>query len=119
MYEKLPIFRDSLKLNVYVENAVMNFSRYNKYGIGSELRESSREILYTISKIHLEGKEKQLENISLLREEIEKLKIKIHLSHELGVLRDFKQFEVLSGMAYNLSLQAGGWFKSQNQNRKG
>jgi hypothetical protein len=119
MYEKLPIFRDSLKLNAYVEEAVKNFSRYNKYGIGSELRENSREILYSIPKIYLDTKENRLKRINELRFEIEKLKTKIYLANELKVLRDFKQFEILSGMAHNLSQQAGGWFKSQSQNHGG
>ena len=52
MYENLPIFKKSLELNVYIETIVKGFSRYDKYGIGAELRKKCREILYNIYKIY-------------------------------------------------------------------
>jgi hypothetical protein len=48
MYEKLPIFKRALELNVYAEEAVRNFAQYHKYAIGSELRQKAREVLYGI-----------------------------------------------------------------------
>ncbi len=114
-YENLPIFREALKLNLYLEDAVRNFPKYEKYGIGFELRENAREILYSISFVYLE-KENLAENIQIVRKEIEKMKTKIYLAKELKALRDFKQFELLSKMAYNLGLQAGGWYNANRQN---
>ena len=52
MYTNLPIFKQSLDLNVYIEEAVRNFSRFHKYGIGNELRQKGREVLYAIYKIY-------------------------------------------------------------------
>lgn len=36
-YEHLPIFKAILDVTVFVEQMVMNFSRYHKYTLGSEI----------------------------------------------------------------------------------
>lgn len=112
MYENLPIFKKALELNVYVENCVSNFSRYNKYAIGSELREKSRAVLYAIYQNYFSTN--KMETLLSLRDSVEELKISIYLAHELKALRDFQQFELLSKMARELAKQAQGWLNSQN-----
>ena len=112
MYENLPIFKKALELNVYVDQSVQNFSRYNKYAIGAELREKSRKILYGIYKNYF-SKDK-VASLLELRDSIEELKITIYLANELKVFRDFKQVELLSKMARELAKQAQGWLNSQN-----
>ncbi len=52
MYTNLPIFKQALDLNVYIEETVRNFSRFHKYGIGTELREKTREVLYAIYRVY-------------------------------------------------------------------
>jgi hypothetical protein len=42
-YEHLPIYKQAMDLTVYFEKIVKNFSRYNKYTLGSELRTVSRD----------------------------------------------------------------------------
>ena len=111
MYENLPIFKRALELNVYIEEAVCHFSRYHKYGIGSELREKAREILYGIYKVYF-SKDKQASLVAL-RNSIEEFKITVYLAKELKALRDFKQFEILSRLAVELAKQAQGWLGSQ------
>ena len=113
MYENLPIFKKAVELNVYVEKAVQNFSRYNKYAIGTELRAKSREVLYAIYKNYF-SKDK-ITSLHYLRDSIEELKITIYLANELKVFRDFKQVELLSQMARELAKQAQGWLNSQNR----
>lgn len=49
-YEHLPIYRKAMDLTVYFEKIVRNFNRYNKYTLGSELREKSRQIVELIIK---------------------------------------------------------------------
>jgi len=49
-YEHLPIYKKALDLTVYFEKIVRNFSRYNKYTLGSELWEKSRQIVELIIK---------------------------------------------------------------------
>ena len=47
-YEHLPIYKAAMDICVYLEHTVRNFSRYNKYTLGSELRDLSRGILLLI-----------------------------------------------------------------------
>jgi len=42
--EHLPIYKKAMEIALYFEQIVRNFSRYNKYTIGSDLRNKSREI---------------------------------------------------------------------------
>ena len=112
MYENLPIFKKALELNVYIEQAVKNFSRYDKYAIGSELREKSRAVLYAIYQNYFSSK--RIDSLLLLRDRVEELKITIYLANELKVFRDFKQVEIVSQMARELAKQAQGWLNSQN-----
>ena len=112
MYENLPIFKKAIELNLYVEDIVKNFSRYNKYSIGSELREKSRAILYAIYKVYFA--KKKIEALENLRNYIEELKIIIFLAKELKSLKSLRQFSILSKLAYDLAKQVQGWLNSQN-----
>jgi len=50
-YDYLPIYKKAFDLALYFETIVKNFSRYNKYMIGTDLRnKSSREICVCIAK---------------------------------------------------------------------
>ncbi|HUT72288.1 MAG TPA: four helix bundle protein [Desulfatiglandales bacterium] len=49
-YEHLPIYKKAMDFTIYFEKIVRNFSRYNKYTLGSELRAVSRDILKLIIK---------------------------------------------------------------------
>lgn len=40
-YEHLPIYRKAMETAIYFETIVRNFSRYNKYSLGAEMREKS------------------------------------------------------------------------------
>ena len=112
MYENLPIYRKAIEINVYIEEMVRAFSRYHKYAIGSELRAKAREIIYAIPKVFYTDNKK--EALVALRDRVEELKILIYLSKELKVLKNFRQFEVLSKLARELARQAQGWLGSQN-----
>ena len=48
-YEHLPIYKKAMELGVYLETVVKNFSRYNKYTIGKDLRDLSRKIVSKLS----------------------------------------------------------------------
>jgi len=53
-YEHLPIYRKAFDLSVYLENIARNFSRYNKYTLGSDLRNLSRKIVRLIIRANSE-----------------------------------------------------------------
>ncbi len=46
--EQLPIFKAILDLCVYLDNIVKNLEKYHKYGIGTEMRDASRQMLYLV-----------------------------------------------------------------------
>lgn len=47
-YEHLPIYRDAFRFLIFCENTVKNFSRYNKYTHGSDLRDAARNAVKLI-----------------------------------------------------------------------
>ena len=47
-YEHLPIYKKAMTLAIYLQDAVRQFSRYDKYTIGSDLRDLSRKIIFLI-----------------------------------------------------------------------
>jgi hypothetical protein len=49
-YIHLPIYKKAIETAVYFENLVRNFSRYNKYNLGAEMRTKSRDIVKLIIK---------------------------------------------------------------------
>ena len=49
-YEHLPIYKEAFDLALYFEKAVRGFSRYDKYTLGADLRNLSREILRLIQR---------------------------------------------------------------------
>ncbi len=54
-YEHLPIYKKAMDLTIYFEKIVRNFSRYDKYTLGSELRAVSRDIVKLIIKAIFQG----------------------------------------------------------------
>jgi hypothetical protein len=110
MYIDYPIFKKAMELNVYIETIVRNFSRYHKYSIGAELRDKAREILYGIYKVYFSKDKKSM--LEKLRDTTEEMKIIIYLAKELKAFKNFKQFEISSGIVFELSKQAQGWLRS-------
>ena len=64
-HENLLIYKKAMDLAVYFEKIVKNFSRYNKYTVGTELRSLSKEILKLIVKANpMKDKREINENIN-------------------------------------------------------
>ena len=68
-YEHVRIYKKAMDLTVYSEKIVRNFSRYNKYTLGSELREKSRQIVELIIKAN--STKERLPLLLELRERLE------------------------------------------------
>jgi hypothetical protein len=94
-YEHLPIYRKAMETAVYFENIVRNFSRYNKYTLGAEMRTKSRDIV-----------------MYELREHIEELKILIRISKESKAFHNFNSFKHAMECVVSVSKQNEGWIKS-------
>lgn len=79
-YEHLPIYKKAMEVAVYFEKIVKNFSRYNKYTLGSELRMVSRDIVKLIIKAN--SARQKLPVLHELRERQEELKVLLRISKE-------------------------------------
>jgi hypothetical protein len=79
-YEHLPIYKKAFDLTVYFEKMVRNFSRYHKYGLGTELRQLSREVLRQI--VRANNASEKTPQLEKLRELLEDLKITLRIAKE-------------------------------------
>ena len=109
-YEHLPIYKKAMDVAVYFEKMVKNFSRYNKYTLGSELRMLSREMVKLIIKAN-SSKEK-LPLLHELRERLEELKIVIRIAKEVQAFKNFQSFQHAIEEVVSVSKQNEGWIKS-------
>jgi len=96
-------------LTIYFEKVVRDFSRYNKYTLGSELREKSREIVGLIIKANSTVEKRPL--LLELWESLEGLKILIRICKEVKAFNCFNSFVYASNIVIDISRQNEGWMK--------
>jgi len=106
-YENLPIYKSSLDFCVYLETIVKGFGKYEKYTIGEDLRNFSKEILFLVHKANIVYDKK--EKLELLRDKCEEMKMLLQLTKELRAFHSFKQFEFSSKMIVNIAKQSQAW----------
>ncbi len=94
---------------IYFEKIVRNFSRYNKYTLGSELREKSRETVGLIIKANSTTMKRPL--LLELRERLEGLKVLIRICKEVKAFNRFNSFVNASNLVVDISRQNEGWMK--------
>ncbi len=109
-YEHLPIYKKAFELAKYFDKIVRNFSRYNKYTYGTELRNLSREILKEI--IRANNAVDKMPHLLAIREKLEELKVVIRLCKELKVFPNFNSFQHSLNEVVNISRQNEGWLGS-------
>jgi NADH:ubiquinone oxidoreductase subunit E len=109
-YEHLPIYKKAMEMAVYLQNRVKHFSRYNKYSIGTDLRELSRKILLLIIRANSSA-QKQV-HLQELVEHCDMLKTTLVFAKEVNAFDNFKSFQHAAGMAVSLCKQSEGWLKS-------
>lgn len=108
-YEHLPIYQTAMESTVYFETIVRNFSRYNKYTIGSDLRNKSRQVACQIMKVNsLQDKREGLEELVA---DIEELKLLIRLCNETRAFHNPNSYHRSSELIASLSRQAQAWHK--------
>lgn len=99
-----------MDLVIYTENIVRNFSRYNKYTLGSDLRNKSRQIACQIMRANsLTEKRDAIEELSALAEE---MKILLRIGKETRAFPNFNSYSYSSAMLAEISRQATGWKKN-------
>jgi len=109
-YEHLPIYKKAFDLNLYVEKAVRNFSRYHKYTLGTELRNSVREVIKLI--VRANSHKNKWPILIELRELLEQIKLTIRLCKEVKAFNNFNSFNVAINQVIDISRQNEGWIKS-------
>jgi len=73
-YEHLPIYKSAMDLALEMEKTVRNMSRYDKYGIGTELRKRSLSILsFVLRENSSDHRREVLEEIRITIEELKQL----------------------------------------------
>lgn len=112
-YEHLPIYKKAYDLTLYFEKIVRNFSRYDKYTIGADLRQLSREVLRLIRRAN-DAPDKTailLQN----RERLEDLKTTVRLCKDMKAFQNFNSFQYSINEVVDLCKQNEGWLKSALQ----
>lgn len=105
-----PLFRQSYELCLYFEGVVNNFSRSSKYSIGIDLKDSSRQILKLI--VRAKGRRNKRDILIKLREEIQEMKILLHLSLDIMAFPDFESFEHAISLVTDIEQQYENWLRS-------
>jgi len=114
-YEHLPIYKSAFDLAKYFDQIVRNFSRYNKYTYGSDLRNLSREILKGI--IRANNTHDKVKPLLENREKIEELKVVLRLCKELKVFSNFNSFQFSINQVIEISRQNEGWLRHCSHGR--
>jgi len=112
-----PLYRRSYELCLYIEGVVDNFSRACKYSIGIDLKDSSRQVLKLV--VRAKGRRNNRDILIKLREEIQEMKILLHLCHDIMAFPDFESFERAMGLVTDIERQHENWLKNLRQMRDG
>jgi len=115
--EHLPIYKASYDLCLYFEQVVRNFSRYQKYSLGSDLREGARSILKLI--VRANARRDKTPVLLQVREQAEELKVLLRLGQDVKAFSNFRSFEHAITLVTEIAKQNEGWIKSQSPARSG
>ena len=107
---RLPIWRDANCMLVLVEELVRGFTRYHKYSIGTELRQTALRLCQTIHRA-CSRQGSKVRMVQQASELVDDLKMQIQLARELRAFRGFAQFQQAAELAVSLGRQVGGWLR--------
>ena len=98
---------------IYFERIVKNFSRYNKYTPGTEIRKLSYEIIRLIVKAN--SSKRKIKYLEMIREKLEELKIVLRICKEIKAFHNFNSYETGIRYVINISKQNEGWIKAEKE----
>ena len=108
---RLPIWRDSSRLLLEVEQAVRQFPRYHKYTIGTDMRRQTMYVSRMLVRALNSSGNERLRQVRNLQVAVDGLKVMIQLAKEIKALQNFRQFQVLSELAVAIGRQGGSWYR--------
>jgi four helix bundle protein len=109
-YEHLPIYKKAFDLFLYFEKIVRKFSRYDKYTLGADLRDSARSVLKLIVRANsTHDKRPVLEEI---RTQLEELMILVRVAKEVKAFENLNSYQFCAGEIIEISRQNEGWLRS-------
>ena len=109
-YEHLPIYKKAFDLFLYFEKIVRKFSRYDKYTLGADLRDSARSVLKLIVRANsTQDKRPVLEEI---RTQLEELMILVRVAKEVKPFANLNSYQFCAGEIIEISRQNEGWLRS-------
>ena len=103
-----------MDLTLEMEKTIRNMSQYDKYGIGTEIRNRSLDILSFV--IRANSSDNKREVLEEFRTTIEELKQLLFLGKETKALPSFQIFKKLVEQAETVE-QNEGWLKSQKEKK--
>lgn len=109
-YERLPVYKAALDMAKYFEKVVEGFTRYQKYTLGTDLRELARSVLYLVAAAN--RRDDRINNLRYAIKKLEELKITIHLCREVKAFRSDKNVEFSIKQVEDVSRQCEGWLRS-------
>ena len=118
-YEHLEIYRKAFDLLLYIEKIVRNFSRYNKYTHGTELRNLAGVIMSMIIKANNTRREDRLPVLREMAVKIEELKVRMRICKEIKAFHNFNSFETGVNHIISLARQNEGWMRGLKAREEG
>jgi four helix bundle protein len=112
-YEALPIYKAAMDLVVALDGAVRKFSRFHKYTLGSQLRESALAVVLQVAR----GNQRleRDEALQLACQRAEEVKILLNVAKEVKAFHGFNEYVQLMERAVGVAKQAEGWRRSLNR----
>lgn len=116
-YEHLPIYKKALDVAVHFEKVAAGFSRYHKYTLGAELRNSSRGIVTMIVRANSAVDKATL--LLALRDKLEELLLLMRLCKEVKAFKSFRAYQYAVEEVVAVCRQNEGWLKSAAKKYEG
>ncbi len=115
-YEDLPLYKKAMEAGIYFQDTVRQFSHYNNYTIGADLRNLSRDIVSLVISAN-----SSVDKAAVLFELVvfcEMLKNTIVFAKKAKAFQNFKKFQYAVSMADVLCRQSEGWLKRIRKNSR-
>jgi four helix bundle protein len=91
-YEALPIYKAAMDLVVALDGAVRRFSRFHKYTLGSQLRESALAVVLQVARGN--QRPERDEALQLACQRAEEVKILLNVAKEVKAFHGWVQVSI-------------------------